>query len=211
MCVVVELPDTQCSPRWDKIDNSGLLDIKVDYKGDGKTSLPFVFQLHDLSWPLTSDPGSFMLPKFQQAINSLPKLVIHEGASCQSGCTNLSFTCDDVGANFFLERCIVNPRAVGIHTMTWTVSDRGNTGFYDDSGVAPSQQASASITFDVFLPVISPDPNRYVSLSNGSDAEGCGTKNLPCRTLSRAIAGTSTCTEFLAILTKSRAHSQPAT
>jgi hypothetical protein len=130
-----------------------------------------------------------MLPKFQQAVNLLPKLVIHQGASCHSACSNLSFTSDDFGANFFLERCIVNPRAVGIHTMTWTVSDRGNTGFYDDSGVAPPQQASADITFDVFLPVISPDPNRYVSLSNGSDVDDCGTKSSPCRTLSHAIAG----------------------
>ena len=139
--------------------------------------------------PLNPGPGSFMLPMFQQAINSLPKLVIKDGASCGSGCKSLSFTCDDVGANFFLERCIVNPRATGIHTMTWTVSDRGNTGFYDDSGVAPPQTASGDITFDVFLPIVSPDPNRYVSLSNGTDTEGCGTKSTPCRTLSRAIAG----------------------
>jgi hypothetical protein len=130
-----------------------------------------------------------MLPKFQEAINALPKLVIKSGASCGSGCSNLSFTCDDVGANFFLERCIVNPRAAGIHTMTWTVSDRGNTGFYDDSGVAPPQTASADITFDVFLPVVSPDPNRYVSLKSGTDSDVCGTKSTPCRTLSRAIAG----------------------
>ena len=126
---------------------------------------------------------------FHEAVASLPKLVIHEGASCHSGCTNLSFTCDDVGANFFLQRCIVNPLAVGIHTMTWTVSDRGNTGFYDDSGLAPPQQASGVITYDVFLPVLSPDPNRYVSITNGSDSDNCVTISHPCSTLSRAIAG----------------------
>jgi hypothetical protein len=149
-----------------------------------------------------------MLPMFQEAVNSLPKLVIHEGASCYSGCSNLSFTCDDVGANFFLERCIVNPRAVGIHTMTWTVSDRGNTGFYDDSGLAPPQQAAGDITFDVFLPVFSPDPNRYVSITNGSDSEDCGTKSNPCKSLSRAIAGDA---HFAAICFQSLFCSEPAT
>ncbi len=147
---------------------------------------------------LKSAAGSFVLPKLLEAVNSLPKLVIHEGTSCYSGCTNISFTCDDVGANFVLSRSIVNPRAVGIHTMTWTVSDKGNTGFYDDSGLAPPQEASGDITFDVFLPVVSPDPNRYVSISNGSDTEDCGLKSNPCRTLSRAIAGSA---HFSAILT----------
>jgi hypothetical protein len=121
----------------------------------------------------------------------------------------LSFTSDDVGANFFLERCIVNPLAIGIHTMTWTVSDRGNTGFYDDSGVAPPQTSSADITFDVFLPVVSPDPNRYVSLTNGTDAAGCGTKTSPCRTLSRAIAGASL--SFACFVSIQHVCSKPAT